>query len=1161
MTSSKQTLLYIFFSLYAAVFLGSSVQAKDGESFLQPSFVNFKPSSSPTVLSMASDADGMIWMGTDKGVIVYDGYRDYALFKGTDLQTLIHVVMMADDKILMGTDGGLRVAEKRNLHVLPPQGGVRCVRALLRKGSKIVVGGADGVDLYDLRTGKTQALARRLPQVYSLLDTPKGLLVGTLHGLYIIHNGRVRAINVGQLAGRQLVNAMAHAKGGGCWIGTEGALYHYDGHSLKEVLALHSNSIKALCQVGNTLYIGTDDGLYLIANGQPAVRVSQDIRVPNSLASNIVWALSKDQWNNLLVGTDRGLSVYRAHEPFRRWSLSAITGRGEGNTLGTLLTDAHGVSLWAGGDNGLISMGRTAVGWEVMKWYQQGDARWNISHNRIRKLHRVSDGTIIACTDHGLFIIDPQSGRTRNVLLTDGTGHYNAAWAYDIVEDRRGRCWVAAYAGGIFIIDRRRLLASQGRVKADAHLGPSLIGINVGSLGVDKHGRVWAAAYSAGVDRISAATLRVSHVLKETSIDKVIADADGSVWAAMAGKVVRFAHGDLNNQRIFVMADHSLTPTALGIVDGALWISANNDVCVLRPNGSSAAFSLYGLNAFSMATPFLWTDLTGKRHKAVILGGEDALMAVYTDDLLANLCGRLQLTGIEVNGSQMCINDAQQYLDANGSVIFHSNENNFKLLFSDNPQCGQLAARYAYLMEGVEKHWTLLPAGILQVSFNGLSHGTYRLRVCVVDGQGRPSKEVYNLKVTVLPPWYLTWWAKTIYVLLFLALIAWGVRFVWMRRELRRERQARSDAMEQSARRAAFFASLSEKLKMSAGMVLASALQLRSQHHDKQEDDINVIRRNGTAICQMASEALDLPSPMADSSMKPVLRRLDLSELCQLVVADSHEEGRATRMSFSANHSKLMVEMDVVAILGLLDAITKFVDDDTLVCGNAVLSAEEDKGYAVLRLSVEQLLLAPDKQRFAFMPYGEQHLALISERGRLMGAEVSLGKEEGGHTMIAIKLRCKVLHQMVPVDNQSDDTEEHVANEGKSKSSKFLTDALKQHHDGNDEDIVVKAVTSMIEAHLADADLNVQMLTELTGFGTKLIYRRVKAITGYTPVNYIRQLRMQRAAILLKEGRFAASEVMYMVGFSTQSYFSKCFSQTFGMSPAEYARRNTQTGQ
>lgn len=1155
MTQSKSHLLYILFTLLSVILGTEAASAQFREPTALPLFVNFKPNASPVVLCMASDDEGQTWMGTDKGLVVYDGYRDYTLFKGTDLQTLIHAVMLADDKILMGTDGGLRVAEKRNLRVLPPQGGVRCVRALLRKGSKIVVGGDDGVDLYDLRTGKTKVLARRLSQVYSLMDTSYGLLVGTLHGLYLFRKGRIRAVNTGMLASHPLVNAMAHAQGGGYWIGTEGALYHYDGRSVKEFSALHSNSIKALCQVGNTLYVGTDDGLYMIADKQRIVRVCQDIRMDNSLASNIVWALAKDKWNNLLVGTDRGLSIHRAHEPFRCWNLSAITGSGDGNTFGTLLIDNDGLSLWAGGDNGLISIFCSAGGWKISKWYRQDDPRWNISHNRIRKLHRLSDGTIIACTDHGLFIIDPLNGKTHNVLLTDGTGHYNAAWAYDIVEDRRGRCWVAAYAGGIFIIDRRRLLAGQGSVKADAHLGSSLIGINVGSLGVDRQGRVWAAAYSAGVDRIDAATLRVTHVLKETSIDKVVADADGSIWATMAGKVVHFAHGDRNSQRTFALSDHSLMPAALGTVNGSLWISANDDVCVLRPNGLSNAFSLSGLKAFSVSSPFLWTDLAGKQHEAVMMGGEDALMAVNIDDLKSNLYGRLLLTGIEVNGNLLCINDAQRYLDAHGAMTFHSNENNFKLLFSDNPQCGRLAARYAYQMEGVEKHWTLLPAGVLQVSFNGLSHGTYRLRVCVVDGQGRPSKEIYSLKVTMLPPWYLTWWAKTIYVLLCLAFIAWGVRFVWMQRELRRERQARNDAIEQSARRAAFFAMLSEKLKLSAGKVLASAFNLQSQFHGKRENDINTIRRNGTAICLMASEALDLPLSTSNSFTRPVMQRLDMTDLCRIIVSDCHENGHGIHLSVSAGLSGLTTEVDVVAMLGLLDAIIKFADDNTLVKGGTVLSAVENDGYAVLRLDVEQLVLSSDNRRFALMAYGENHLALIGQRARMMNAIASLDETEDRHTIITIQLRYKIDHR----ETRSDDSTKQISNTEKTENDNSIqSENVINTHNDDEEDVVVKAVTAMIEDHLADTDLNVQLLTQLTGYGNKLIYRRVKAVTGYTPVNYIRQMRMQRAAVLLKQGRFAVSEVMYMVGFSTQSYFSKCFNQTFGMSPAEYARKNIQ---
>ena len=60
-------------------------------------------------------------------------------------------------------------------------------------------------------------------------------------------------------------------------------------------------------------------------------------------------------------------------------------------------------------------------------------------------------------------------------------------------------------------------------------------------------------------------------------------------------------------------------------------------------------------------------------------------------------------------------------------------------------------------------------------------------------------------------------------------------------------------------------------------------------------------------------------------------------------------------------------------------------------------------------------------------------------------------------------------------------------------------------------------------------------------------------MTGKTPVEFIRQIRMQRAAILLREGRFSVSEVMYMVGFSNSSYFSKCFQKAYGITPTAWS--------
>lgn len=101
---------------------------------------------------------------------------------------------------------------------------------------------------------------------------------------------------------------------------------------------------------------------------------------------------------------------------------------------------------------------------------------------------------------------------------------------------------------------------------------------------------------------------------------------------------------------------------------------------------------------------------------------------------------------------------------------------------------------------------------------------------------------------------------------------------------------------------------------------------------------------------------------------------------------------------------------------------------------------------------------------------------------------------------------------------------------------------------------LLKEITETIETHMIDSDFNVTTLQEILGIGGKQLYRKLKAMTGKTPVEYIRELRMNKAAVMLKEGKFSVSEVMYTVGFSNNSYFSKCFSKAFGMTPTEYMK-------
>jgi Signal transduction histidine kinase len=95
-------------------------------------------------------------------------------------------------------------------------------------------------------------------------------------------------------------------------------------------------------------------------------------------------------------------------------------------------------------------------------------------------------------------------------------------------------------------------------------------------------------------------------------------------------------------------------------------------------------------------------------------------------------------------------------------------------------------------------------------------------------------------------------------------------------------------------------------------------------------------------------------------------------------------------------------------------------------------------------------------------------------------------------------------------------------------------------------------LTRIIEDHVSDSDLNVNALSELSGINHKQIYRKTKQLTGISPVEYIKSIRIKKAAMLLRQKKFTVAEVMYMVGYSNHSYFSKCFQAEFGKTPRQF---------
>jgi AraC-like DNA-binding protein len=93
-----------------------------------------------------------------------------------------------------------------------------------------------------------------------------------------------------------------------------------------------------------------------------------------------------------------------------------------------------------------------------------------------------------------------------------------------------------------------------------------------------------------------------------------------------------------------------------------------------------------------------------------------------------------------------------------------------------------------------------------------------------------------------------------------------------------------------------------------------------------------------------------------------------------------------------------------------------------------------------------------------------------------------------------------------------------------------------------------------VEKNISDAGFNVDELCENLGISHSQAYRKIKSAAGLSISEFIRNVRLRKAARLLVSNQYKVNEVAYMVGFSDPNYFTKCFTNLYGQTPREYVK-------
>ena len=126
---------------------------------------------------------------------------------------------------------------------------------------------------------------------------------------------------------------------------------------------------------------------------------------------------------------------------------------------------------------------------------------------------------------------------------------------------------------------------------------------------------------------------------------------------------------------------------------------------------------------------------------------------------------------------------------------------------------------------------------------------------------------------------------------------------------------------------------------------------------------------------------------------------------------------------------------------------------------------------------------------------------------------------------------------------------------GKYSGAQQQADKVEQPEVKGNDELLMERIMKAINKNLSDSDFNVDMLTQEVGISRAQLHRKMKEMTGISTSEFLRNIRLEQAARLLKEQKINVTQVAYTVGFSNLAHFSTVFRKHFGISPSEYAER------
>jgi signal transduction histidine kinase/ligand-binding sensor domain-containing protein/DNA-binding NarL/FixJ family response regulator len=747
-------------------------------------------------------------------------------------------------------------------------------------------------------------------------DGNKNIYIGTENGLYIFNTDKQILSKAAYNLSSENITKIIIAKNGDLWIATNGGGISIVGKADQKIAYLLPGESSGAIGSGAIFDIYEDSelrkwiatlrgGVNIIDNdGLKFKTVIHDPLSTNSLINNFIISFCEDEQRNLWIGTDGGgLSYYNSKT---NYYTNYTHQSGETNSISS---------------NFIVS---------------------------ILKDHR--NNIWIATFSGGIDLFNKQTGQFKHYSCYNTAKRVIEKNLWKLYEDRQHNIWAGITKGGaLYKYDEQ----------ADAFKLFDEKLTNIHTLYQDDQGVLWAANYTHLI-KVDIDRKRHTFIPIGFAIRSMLEDKAHRFWISTEGGGLLLFNRSKNTFTRYTENDGLPSNSLLNSLEdnqGKIWFSTYNGLSEFNPE--TRKFKNYDASDGLQSNQFNYNAAIKLSTGELLFGGIKGFNRFYPDSINSiPHQPRLRVTSFMVDNRPL---ESSPELSKGvplvklDQVTIPYNQASIAISYSALEYSFPDKIQYAYYLEGWDHSWNNV--GHLRTAYySRLNEGSYLLKIRATGTDGIWSNNPLVIKLVILPPWYRTWWAFTLYFLVVAVFIyrlwLYHTRQTKLKYEIEITNFKAERDKELNERKLSFFTNISHEFRTPLTLIINPIKDLLQSSEQKDKNDLNTIYRNARRLLGLVDHLLMFRKAESENNSLKIVR-LNFTMVCNDVYQCFIHQARTKNIAYQFNHPAEDIELygdrEKIEILlfNLISNAIKFTPDN----GKIDVDIKQDDDAVLLEVS------------------------------------------------------------------------------------------------------------------------------------------------------------------------------------------------------------------